>query len=122
MLTCEYDKRNQCTGCKLEKNCLLKIGLTPSLRQIQDHIRDLLKLINMAETDLNTIDKIQRFIDNGLYEKQRNIFGDPITKVSDVANYPPREEVVEELDDLRYELKLYRRKEFELIKEVVNNL
>lgn len=122
MLTCEYDERNQCTGCKLEKNCLLKIGLTPSLRQIQDHIRDLLKLINMAETDLNTIDKIQRFIDNGLYEKQRNIFGDPITKVSDVANYPPREEVVEELDDLRYELKLYRRKEFELIKEVVNNL
>lgn len=122
MLTCEYDKRNQCTGCKLENNCLLKIGLTPSLRQIQDHIRDLLKLINMAETDLNTIDKIQRFIDNGLYEKQRNIFGDPITKVSDVANYPPREEVVEELDDLRYELKLYRRKEFELIKEVVNNL
>lgn len=122
MLTCEYDERNQCTGCKLEKNCLLKIGLTPSLKQIQDHIRDLLKLINMAETDLNTIDKIQRFIDNGLYEKQRNIFGDPITKVSDVANYPPREEVVEELDDLRYELKLYRRKEFELIKEVVNNL
>lgn len=122
MLTCEYDERNQCTGCKLENNCLLKIGLTPSLRQIQDHIRDLLKLINMAETDLNTIDKIQRFIDNGLYEKQRNIFGDPITKVSDVANYPPREEVVEELDDLRYELKLYRRKEFELIKEVVNNL
>lgn len=122
MLTCEYDKRNQCTGCKLENNCLLKIGLTPSLKQIQDHIRDLLKLINMAETDLNTIDKIQRFIDNGLYEKQRNIFGDPITKVSDVANYPPREEVVEELDDLRYELKLYRRKEFELIKEVVNNL
>lgn len=122
MLTCEYDERNQCTGCKLEKNCLLKIGLTPSLRQIQDHIKDLLKLINMAETDLNTIDKIQRFIDNGLYEKQRNIFGDPITKVSDVANYPPREEVVEELDDLRYELKLYRRKEFELIKEVVNNL
>ena len=122
MLTCEYDERNQCTGCKLENNCLLKIGLTPSLRQIQDHIRDLLKLINMAETDLNTIDKIQRFIDNALYEKQRNIFGDPITKVSDVANYPPREEVVEELDDLRYELKLYRRKEFELIKEVVNNL
>lgn len=122
MLTCEYDERNQCTGCKLEKNCLLKIGLTPSLRQIQDHIRDLLKLINMAETDLNTIDKIQRFIDNGLYEKQRNIFGDPITKVSDVANYPPRDEVVEELDDLRYELKLYRRKEFELIKEVVNKL
>ena len=122
MLTCEYDERNQCTGCKLENNCLLKIGLTPSLRQIQDHIRDLLKLINMAETDLNTIDKIQRFIDNGLYEKQRNIFGDPITKVSDVANYPPREEVVEELGDLRYELKLYRRKEFELIKEVVNNL
>ena len=122
MLTCEYDERNQCTGCKLENNCLLKIGLTPSLRQIQDHRRDLLKLINMAETDLNTIDKIQRFIDNGLYEKQRNIFGDPITKVSDVANYPPREEVVEELDDLRYELKLYRRKEFELIKEVVNNL
>ena len=122
MLTCEYDERNQCTGCKLENNCLLKIGLTPNLKQIQDHIRDLLKLINMAETDLNTIDKIQRFIDNGLYEKQRNIFGDPITKVSDVANYPPREEVVEELDDLRYELKLYRRKEFELIKEVVNNL
>ena len=28
----------------------------------------------------------------------------------------------EELDDLRYELKLYRRKEFELIKEVVNKL
>lgn len=122
MLTCEYDERNQCTGCKLENNCLLKIGLTPSLKQIQDHIRDLLKLINMAETDLNTIDKIQRFIDNGLYEKQRTIFGDPITKVSDVANYPPREEVAEELDDLRYELKLYRRKEFELIKEVVNNL
>lgn len=122
MLTCEYDERNQCTGCKLEKNCLLKIGLTPSLKQIQDHIKDLLKLINTAETDLNTIDKIQRFIDNGLYEKQRNIFGDPITKVSDVANYPPREEVAEELDDLRYELKLYRRKEFELIKEVVNKL
>ena len=122
MLTCEYDERNQCTGCKLENNCLLKIGLTPSLRQIQDHIRDLLKLINMAETDLNTIDKIQRFIDNGLYEKQRNIFGDPITKVSDVANYPPRDEVAEELDYLRYELKLYRRKEFELIKEVVNKL
>lgn len=122
MLTCEYDERNQCKGCKLENNCLLKIGLTPSLKQIQDHIRDLLKLINMAETDLNTIDKIQRFIDNGLYEKQRNIFGDPITKVSDVANYPPREEVAEELDDLRYELKLYRRKEFELIKEVVNKL
>jgi len=113
MLTCEYDERNQCTGCKLENN---------SLKQIQDHIRDLLKLINMAETDLNTIDKIQRFIDNGLYEKQRNIFGDPITRVSDVANYPPREEVAEELDDLRYELKLYRRKEFELIKEVVNKL
>ena len=122
MLTCEYDERNQCTGCKLENNCLLKIGLTPSLKQIQDHIRDLLKLINMAETDLNTIDKIQRFIDNGLYEKQRNIFGDPITKVSDVANYPTRDEVAEELDDLRYELKLYRRKEFELIKEVVNKL
>lgn len=122
MLTCEYDERNQCKGCKLENNCLLKIGLTPSLKQIQDHIKDLLKMINTAETDLNTIDKIQRFIDNGLYEKQRNIFGDPITKVSDVANYPPRDEVAEELDDLRYELKLYRRKEFELIKEVVNNL
>ena len=42
--------------------------------------------------------------------------------MSDVANYPPRDVVADELEDLRYELKLYRRKEFELIKEIGDKL
>ena len=122
MLNCEYDEKNQCKGCKLEHNCLLKQEMTPTLRQVQDHIRDLLQLIDQAETDLNTIDKIQRWIDTGMYANQKNYLGDPITRVSDVANYPERSSVLDELSDLRFELKLYRRKEFELIKEIGDKL
>lgn len=122
MLKCEYDDKRQCKGCELNNNCLLKTGETPTLRQVQNHIKDLFKLIDQAETDIRTIDQIQRFIDEGLYEKQRNIHGDPILEVSDVANYPPRDVVADELEDLRYELKLYRRKEFELIKEIGDKL
>ncbi len=119
IINCNYDDKNKCTGCKLEKTCLLKTGTNPTIQQVQKHIRDLLILIDMSENDLKNIDKIQTMLDSSYYDKKHNINGDNIKTVQDVANLPAREAVSMELDDLRYELKLYRQKELQLLKEEI---
>ena len=95
---------------------------TKKLQKVQDHIKDLLKQIEQAEADLRMIDKLQSLIDSGHYYNKTNINGKPIQNVEDVANYPSREEITNELYDLKYELKLFRQKEYDLIKEVTQEI
>lgn len=121
-MNCEYDEKNKCKSCKYKKVCPFLIPTNPSLDKIQIQIRDLLQQIQQIKRDIQQVHEIQGFIDAGYYKDQTNIFGDPILEVKDVANYPSLSVLREDLKDLQFELKLWRRKELEEIKRIGDSL
>ena len=121
-MNCEYDETNKCGPCKYKQVCPFLLPTSPSLDKIQIQIKDILQQVHTVKKDIQQVHEIQRFIDAGYYEDKTNIYGNPILEVSDVANYPPLSVLREDLKDLQFELKLWRRQELEEIKRISEEL